>query len=177
MQHSEDSRSLAGVYKSLRGNHTVVVDEEGNASVIGSRGKPLTQRVTPDGYFRVKVKWTPDKDFQWITTHRVIMEAVYGIPEGKGMQVNHKDLNKENNNINNLEWVTQKANLHHAMYNGVHNLGIVPVIKYDPLTGFGKYYPSQTSVSLDGHIQSNVSQCLRGNRENHHGYKWYTVEV
>jgi len=36
----------------------------------------------------------------------------------KSMQVNHKDLNKTNNNYLNLEWVTQSQNMKHFMKNG-----------------------------------------------------------
>jgi hypothetical protein len=39
------------------------------------------------------------------------------------MDCNHIDGNKLNNNLSNLEWVTRKQNIHHAIQNGLHDNG------------------------------------------------------
>lgn len=44
--------------------------------------------------------------------HRLVMISFIGIVDGKKC-VNHKDRNKSNNNINNLEWSTHKENALH----------------------------------------------------------------
>ena len=50
--------------------------------------------------------------------HRLVAEAFIGpVPEGK--EVNHKNLNKADNRPENLEYVTRKQNIHHAMAAGV----------------------------------------------------------
>lgn len=52
--------------------------------------------------------------------HRLIAEAFIEKIEGKNY-VNHKDGNKKNNEISNLEWVTHKENMHHAIKIGLAN--------------------------------------------------------
>ena len=51
--------------------------------------------------------------FKRVSIHRLVYETFVGkIP--KGMQINHKDGNKNNNHISNLEVVTPKENTAHA---------------------------------------------------------------
>ena len=49
--------------------------------------------------------------------HRLVMEAFCPTDNPK-LNVNHKDLNKENNRLDNLEWVTREENMRHASRNG-----------------------------------------------------------
>lgn len=53
-----------------------------------------------------------------VGVHRLVALAFIPNPENKP-EVNHKDRNRSNNNVENLEWVTQSENVAHAYRNGV----------------------------------------------------------
>ena len=61
---------------------------------------------------------TAPKHFSRIVAHRLVMETFEPIENENEMVVNHKDLNKWNNKLENLEWVTPQENITHAIDNG-----------------------------------------------------------
>jgi hypothetical protein len=107
--------------------------------------KPLLKGRKNHQYYSVSISCLGKSRVTKI--HRLV--AIYFIdnPESKS-QVNHKDGNKYNNHVDNLEWMTSKENVQHAWENGLcENIRIAattvnskPVIdvltnkRYDSLT-------------------------------------------
>lgn len=73
------------------------------------KGRILKQH-TRGGYFLVRTSRGTQ------STHRLVASAFLPNPDGY-TEVNHKDCNKENNTVDNLEWVSPKQNMRHAVLN------------------------------------------------------------
>lgn len=71
-----------------------------------------------NGYLRVFLVGDDGKGKTY-KTHRVILATFSPIENMDSLQVNHKDGDKTNNNVDNLEWVTTKENVHHAFAIGL----------------------------------------------------------
>lgn len=76
-------------------------------------GQMLTRpSIGKDGYLRANLYANSKRRcFLW---HRVIALAFLGPPRGDKIEVNHKDGNRVNNSIDNLEYVTRSENAFHA---------------------------------------------------------------
>lgn len=81
-------------------------------------GRYLKPGRTSKGYMSVCLYdgSSPKKPFS-VTVHAIVSEAFLG-PRPEGLQVNHKDLNKENNAVGNLEYMTPRENVRHAIEGG-----------------------------------------------------------
>lgn len=73
-------------------------------------------RLGNDRYKRIRVARLDNYKIYSESVHRLVVQTFIGeIP--KGMVVNHKDGNKHNNNLSNLEIVTPSQNTKHALEN------------------------------------------------------------
>lgn len=76
----------------------------------------LKQTMSTTGYLKVELK--KDGKRKSIKVHRLVASAFLDNPEGK-KTVNHKDGNKTNNEVSNLEWNTHSENINHAFETGL----------------------------------------------------------
>lgn len=79
--------------------------------------KELNYRETKTGYLRVYMRRESTNKREDVYVHRII--ASLFIPNPNNFtDVNHKDSNPKNNNINNLEWLSHKDNLEYGFKYG-----------------------------------------------------------
>jgi len=80
-------------------------------------GRYLNPEVSNRGYYRVDLRINQKHDRR--TVHRLVCEYFLDNPYNKP-QVNHKDGDKTNNDVSNLEWCTQLENNIHAHATGLN---------------------------------------------------------
>jgi hypothetical protein len=98
-------------------------------------------------YLRVALKSKKTGKWKNFRAHRVIMAGFTG--ENKKLVVNHKNGNKKDNHIDNLEYITQKANVKHALETGLtkpsNASGRAVIVTYED--GKEVEYPSYAAAS------------------------------
>lgn len=99
--------------------------------------------------------------------HCLVMMAFNPVSEHAGLEIDHKDKNKENNSLDNLEWVTHTENIHRR---GSVNYYSVPVIDLD--TGEIFVSESQAARSLGGKSGNAVHRVCVGERNHYKGHKF-----
>ncbi len=83
---------------------------------ISNYRKILSPFVNNSGYLVIDLKVNGSRSKKLV--HRLVAETFLGNPLNK-KEVNHKDGNKLNNSIENLEWVTSSENKKHALQTGL----------------------------------------------------------
>jgi len=88
------------------------------------RPRIMTQRIDRYGYYHVHLRIGELGINRTPLVHRLVADAFIGLcPEDKS-QINHKDSDKTNNHVDNLEWVTNSENHQHSYKNGTHALNL-----------------------------------------------------
>lgn len=133
-------------------------------------GKELKGQISNSGYLNFNLTF-PDGHKRRLYAHRLV--ALTYIPnELNKLEVNHKDGNKLNNNIKNLEWVTASEN---QIYNTLMNNKITAkkVYQFDTEKKLIKEYLSLGEVERNGFTRSLVEQeCAKEIKELTLGYYW-----
>ena len=133
--------------------------------------KELKPYIRNDGYVIISLSKGGKKYKCYL--HRLVAETFIPNPDNLP-QVNHKDENKSNNCVSNLEWITPKDNCNYGTRNERQGLGhSKPIEQYDLEGNFIKEWNSAAQVERDlGFNHSNISKCCLGQQKTAYNYKW-----
>lgn len=136
---------------------------------IGNRkGRIRIARAARNGYLYIVL--SKKGKAHTIRVHKEVAKAF--IPNPMNLNsVNHKNFDKTDNSIYNLEWMSLADNIHHAKINGKNNRK--PIYQCDLNGNIIKEWESAYSVELEkGYFSTDISRVCRGLNKKHKGYKW-----
>ena len=94
----------------VRSVDRVVINKNGSA--VPHVGVKLRPTITNGGYYQAGLLRNCKRNS--FLVHRLVAIVFKKNPHNYPV-INHKDGDKKNNNVRNLEWCTQKQNIHHAI--------------------------------------------------------------
>jgi len=124
----------------------------------GTNTRFIKKDIRKDGYIQVHL--TKNSKMKNFLLHRLIAQTF--IPNPNNFKyINHKDGNKQNNDISNLEWCTSSQNIFHA-----YNAGLInrrkKVNQYDKNNNLINTFESVNEASRVTHIdRSHIGACCR----------------
>ena len=98
--------------------------------------------------------------------HRLVAMAYIPNPENLP-QINHKDENKTNNCLQNLEWCSAKYNINYGTRTEKTKK---PILQFTLDGEFIREWPSATDVRNE--VNGNICNCLKGRKKSAYGYIW-----
>ena len=167
----EEFRDIAG-YEGL-----YEVSNLGNVKSLNKRkGRILKPSKEKTDYLRVCLsKQGVEKKY---LVHRLVAQAFIDNPNNL-TEINHKDEDKQNNRVDNLEWCNRCYNINYGTRNqkvGESNTNHPNESKQVLCLETGKIYPSTMEVQRQlGFAQGHISSACNGKLKQAYGYTWRYV--
>ena len=170
MEIWEDIEGYEGIYQ---------VSSLGRIKRLYKNGKEriLKLRSDRDGYLNVGL--CKEGRVKSRGVHRLVAQAFIPNPDNKS-QVNHRDENKSNNKVENLEWVTGKENINYGTRTERSGKSQTndkkrsqPIYGINIKTNERIEFPSTREAQRNGFSSGHIVDCLKGRRKSHKCYKWF----
>lgn len=131
-------------------------------------------KTRDSGYLVVNLR--KNHAFEVKLVHRIVAETFIANPLGLPT-VNHKDGNKRNNNVANLEWASYSENNIHALKNGLRNPRGAYIRQMNLDGGYVSDFRSVCEASrATGIGRSMISHCVNGREKSAGGFLWSKMD-
>lgn len=139
--------------------------------VFAQNGREKKPSPNYKGYLVVSLR---NEGKQYVRrVHRLVALAYLPNPENKP-DINHKDGNKQNNRVENLEWVTNSENHWHASREGLLHTTPVDMLDLEGnhLRTFRSLKDAEEYVGARCPNGTGICTCLRDPCRTAYGYRW-----
>lgn len=134
------------------------------------KGKTMKLTIAANGYYVVNLR--RDRTSKVCCVHVLVANAFIENKESLPT-VNHKDGNKLNNRVSNLEWVSYGDNNIHALSHELRKPRGVSVIQFNMNNEYIAEYRSVTEAYREtGISRESISQCVNNYTHSAGGYLW-----
>ena len=163
---------MSEIWKDIEGTTNYEISSNGNVRNKTTK-KILKGRKSKSGYLQVSIKFNGEEKFKNKYIHRLVAEAFIENKYNK-KEVNHKDGNKLNNNLDNLEWVTSSENQKHRHSIGINKTSNRRIGKFNLNGQLIKEYSSiiEAAEEENNGIRVSIDNVLQGKRFTLKGYVW-----
>lgn len=144
------------------------VSNLGKVRTIKNGEVEMSQQENRNGYMTVHLR---DRGVERrAMVHRLVAEAFIPNPN-KLRDVNHKNGDKSDNRVENLEWASHSDNMTHSFRELGKN--VRHIVQLDLDNNFIERWNSIIEASEATSIcRTDIGECCRGNRKHTKGYKW-----
>ena len=127
----------------------------------------MKQLITPKGYIRVGLRKNGYQKMYLV--HRLVAQTFIPNPDNL-TEVNHKDEDKINNKVSNLEWCDRKYNIN---YGTRTDRCSKQVIQFTKDGVFVREWKSTRDVERNlGYFHSYISKCCNGRYKSAYNFIW-----
>ena len=162
------------IWKSIKGYENYEVSNLGRIKSL-KYGKEKILKPVKNKYGYLQVVLCGDGKIKNFKIHQLVASAF--IPNPLGFtEINHKDENKINNVVSNIEWVSRSYNIHYGTRTKRAAAALSKPVEASRFSDFREIclrFSSTMEAERNGYGHQNVSACCRGcfHREGNNKYR------
>lgn len=155
----------------IRSKNRVVIDSLGRKRTLKSR--EMSIQTSRNGYKQIVLH--KDGEIKTCLVHRLVAEAFIPKTEANKNEINHKDEDKSNNSVDNLEWCDREYNVNFGTRTEKTSKKVYQYTKDKKKVN--EYQSAWEAHRQLGYDQGNLCRACNGVQKTAYGYIWSYTEL